>query len=157
MRLSSSCLITHATPYAIVDLELAFNQDRAESIKELWESHQCTSPLAISSDGKKAAILNISIDFIFICAYTYFFIVLIVLSQQRVMHKRWTQLLIMVALTIGFLDLVENSFMILFLLLDSIASYLFAIPASIKFGLILLLLAAIIIRMVFKLTSKKSD
>jgi len=158
MRPSSSCLITPATPYAIVDLELSYNQAKAESIKELWESHQCTNSFAITSNGSKAAVLNIIIDFIFIGVYTYFFIVLIVLSQQKVKQRaKWTRILIMLALTIGLFDVIENLFMILFLLLNSITSYLFAIPASIKFGLILLLITAIIIRMVLKMASKKTD
>ncbi|MEQ8425937.1 MAG: hypothetical protein RIA63_14560 [Cyclobacteriaceae bacterium] len=148
MRPSSSCLITPNTPIAIVDLELAFNQRRAESVKEIWETSLCENSLSLAENGVGAAVMNIILDFLFIAGYTGFFLVLIVLTARKNIQtiSGLTMGLCVGALLIGVLDVAENIFMLIFLKVFPVTSYLFAIPASVKFILILSLIFGVVIR-----------
>jgi hypothetical protein len=150
MRPSSACMQTVATPYAIVDLELAFSQATANSIRDLWASHKCIGILSISSNAIEAAIVNIILDFAFICSYTWLLIVLLVLTQSKVANHmiRLTTLSCYAAIIAGSLDVFENIFMLFFLMAYKINSMLFAIPAAIKFILIALLIFWILIRLI---------
>ncbi|HNP08526.1 MAG TPA: hypothetical protein PKN99_12915, partial [Cyclobacteriaceae bacterium] len=131
MRPSSSCLITSVTPLAIVDLELAFDHQKALRIKEVWRMNDCNNPLSLSSNGLEAAVVNIGLDFPFLLAYTSFLIVLIVLTRSKDLSKdSITTVLIYAALLAGILDVVENILMVVFLKLHPIPSYSFAISAS---------------------------
>jgi hypothetical protein len=138
---------------AIVDLELAFNQARANSIKELWTSHQCRGALSISSNAKEASIINIILDFAFIASYTWFFIVLVALTQANVplAIDKITLLGCYAALAAGMLDVIENIFMLIFLIVGEINSLLFAVPATIKFVTIVLLASLIVMRLFVRL------
>ncbi|GEM_PF-2512315 len=154
MRPTSSCLVTSATPKAIIDLELAFDQPTAIAIKELWSKSDCSNSLALAITGTDAAVLNILLDFPFIVAYTLFLIVLILLSKSSVVvtGKEWiTNAFVLLAIAAALLDVIENIFMLIFLKYFEVVSYLFAIPAIIKFAIIFILVGAIIIRFLKKL------
>lgn len=156
MRPTSFCLVTSETPLAIVDLELAFDQQKALSIKELWKGCHCANAFALASVGINAAIINIFLDFPFLVAYSVFLVVLIILSQGRdfLISRKTTIPLIYTAVLAGSLDAFENIFMLIFLKVSSVDSYLFAIPATVKFGLIALVIIAILLRMIRILISK---
>lgn len=155
MRPSSACLMTTSTPLAIVDLELAFDQQKASIIKQLWEEQACSGTFTFASNGINAALINIFLDFPFIVAYTSFFIVLIVLLiKNRLLFKLDLRIvLISVALLAAMLDIVENIFMVIFLKMGSIPSYLFAIPATVKFGFLIGLTVILLISMLAKLVA----
>jgi hypothetical protein len=149
MRPSSTCLTTSSTPKAIVDLELAFDQQEALRIKEVWSANDCSNLLALSSNGLEAAMVNIVLDFPFLVAYTIFLIVLIVLTRSKDLLKdSMAVFLIYAAFLAGLLDVIENILMIFFLRMNQIPSYTFAVAAGLKFGIILLLIIAIIWRLV---------
>lgn len=159
MRPSSSCLLTPATPRAIVDLELAFDQATAISIKELWTTHHCGGRLSLSSNGKEAALINIILDFVFIAAYTWFFIVIVVLTQIRDATEvgKLTMMGCFAALAAGMLDVIENIFMLIFLTTTEINSLWFAIPAAIKFVTLGLLVIFILFRIIARLFLKRAN
>ena len=99
-------------------------------------------------------MLNILLDFPFIVAYTLFLIVLILLSKSSVVvtGKEWiTNAFVLLAIAAALLDVIENIFMLIFLKYFEVVSYLFAIPAIIKFAIIFILVGAIIIRFLKKL------
>ncbi|MEQ8364125.1 MAG: hypothetical protein RH948_14730 [Cyclobacteriaceae bacterium] len=149
MRPSSSCLITSSTPLAIVDLELAFDQQDALRIKDVWSANYCSNLLALSSNGLEAAIVNIWLDFPFLLSYSSFLIVLLVLTRKKIpSNESITTILIYAALLAGLLDVVENILMIIFMEVHLIPSYTFALSASLKFGIILVLIGAIILRLI---------
>jgi uncharacterized membrane protein len=149
MRPSSKCLTTLSTPKAIVDLELAFDQQEALRIKEVWSVNDCRNSLALSSNGLEAAMVNIVLDFPFLVAYTIFLIILIILTRRNDLLKdSITGFLIYAAFLAGLLDVIENILMMFFLGMHQIPSFTFAIAASLKFGIILLLIIAIFWRLV---------
>jgi len=156
MRPSSSCLITTSTPKAIVDLELAFDQEEALRIKKLWSSNGCGNSLAFGSNGLEAAVVNTFLDFPFLLSYTVFLIVLVALTQKRSSSNGGaTTILVSAALLAGILDIVENILMLIFLKIHEIPSYTFAIAASLKFGILLLLIMVIIWRLIRVLIASK--
>lgn len=159
MRPSSSCLLTATTPLAIVDLELAFNQATANSIKELWTSHQCSGTLSISSNAMEAAIINIILDFAFIVSYTWFFVVLVVLTRANdsLAMDKVTLLGCYATLAAGLLDVIENIFMLIFLIVGEINSLLFAAPATIKFVTIALLSTFIVMRLFVRIFKSRAS
>lgn len=157
MRPSSACLKTESTPLAIVDLELAFDQMHAEAIKESWANHHCNGGLSISSTAAEAAMVNIILDFAFIPAYSWFLIVLFALTATSANpFGKSTQIGCYLAIIAGSLDVIENLFMILFLFGGKINSMFFAVPASMKFALIVALIFWILIRWMARLVLKSS-
>lgn len=152
MRPSSACLVTPYTPLGIVDLELAFNLSRAELVVNTWRENQCNNSLALVSSGLAAAVLNIIVDFAFIAAYVWFFIVLTILSSRKSENPGWaTVLIVCVCLIFGALDIIENLFMLLFIYFQSLSTYTFALPAVIKFGLILCVIPILLTRFLVNL------
>lgn len=156
MRPSSSCLITADTPKAIIDLELAFDQKEALRIKKLWSSNVCVNSMAFASNGLEAAVINTLLDFPFLISYTIFLIVLIALTKRGAsFNDNSTTILVSGALFAGLLDVVENILMLIFIAIHEIPSYTFAIAASLKFGIILLLIIVIIWRLIRVLIASK--
>ncbi len=154
MRPSSACLVTPYTPLGIVDLELAFNSSRAELVVNTWRENQCNNSLSLVSSGLAAAVLNIIIDFGFIAAYVWFFIVLTILSSRQSENPGWaTGLLVCVCLIFGSMDIIENLFMLLFIYFQSLSTYTFALPAVIKFGLILCVISILLLRFFVRLVT----
>lgn len=156
MRPSSSCLITPYTPLAIVDLELAFNPTRAQLVTRVWEQSVCKNSFALSDTALDAAIINIVIDFAFLKTYTWFFIVLIFLSASAE-KKNFTYALVYAALLAGLMDVIENIAMLVFIADPSGSTYGFAVPASIKFGLILVIILLVIARTILRLVRSFSS
>lgn len=146
MRLSSGCLYSPLTPKAIVDLELAFDQEKALAIKESWDLHLCDHSFSVSSNGIETAVLNTFLDFPFIASYTWFLIVLLTISKTESNSKVITIGCSMIVIA-GLLDVVENIFMLIFLKINSISSLLFAVPATLKFGTIIILVMWILVRL----------
>lgn len=153
MRLSSGCLYSAFTPKAIVDLELAFDQKEALTIKEHWSQYLCDHAFSISSNGLEAAVVNIILDFPFIAAYTWFLIVLFVIAKAD-SKKKVIYVVCILAISAGLLDVIENGFMFIFLKIHSVSSLLFAIPAALKFGIILILVVWILVRLIFGLRTR---
>lgn len=145
VRLSSACLYTPLTPRAIVDLELAFDQSEALTIKEFWSTYSCGHGFSISSNGLEAATVNIILDFPFIAAYRWFLIVLFTISKNGYANLRVAGFAI--AMVFASLDVIENLFMLIFLRSNSIPSMLFAVPATLKFTVILFFVAWILVRL----------
>ncbi len=152
LRPSSVCLKTDVTPIAILDIEFAFDQHRADVIRDTWIKTTCEYGTAL-----KAAQINIAWDFLFIIAYVIFFIVLISLLVP--LKARFGQsLMIYMAVLAGLLDVIENIFMFLFLRGADFSSLLFSIPATMKFTLVFLLvssLVAFLVSKVFTFTANK--
>jgi len=151
MRPSSGCLTSDTTSLGIVDLELAYHQSRADSIRLLWSGQVCDNAFGYSATD--AALTNIFLDFPFIIAYTLFLVVLVALTSESIMvNIRLTYLAILAAI----LDVAENAFMLAFLMDRQISSLAFAVPASVKFALILLIAGAVVIRLSGKLILRKN-
>ncbi len=140
MRPSSICLKTKTTPIAILDLEFAFGQDRAKLVRSTWKETWCGNGNAIEH-----ALTNIAWDFLFLTAYTIFFIVLIVIVLPK--RNRVGSVFIYLAFIAGFLDSVENLFMYFFLRGADLPSLIFAIPATIKFLLVTILIIKLLIQL----------
>jgi len=82
--------------------------------------------------------------------------VLIVITQKGTLSSESiTIVLIYAALLAGLLDVVENILMAVFLKVHQIPSYTFAIAASLKFGIIIILIMAIIWRLIRVLIPSK--
>lgn len=101
MQTQGAGLKTDFTPLGIVSLELASNLAQVQHILALW--------------NHEALVLNIGLDFLFIPAYTFFFIQ----SLQITLAKHslsWLQQLgkklLVVAYVAAVLDIVENILMI---------------------------------------------
>jgi hypothetical protein len=95
------------------------------------------------------------LDFPFIIAYTSFLIVLVVLTGGSRQLDNASVTLMYFAILAGALDVIENAFMLTFLMYKEISSYTFAVPAMVKFVLISLLAGALIIRLGSKLILRK--
>ncbi|MEQ9592927.1 MAG: hypothetical protein RLN86_10025 [Cyclobacteriaceae bacterium] len=144
MRPSSICLKTDVTPLAILDIEFAFEQARANIIRDTWSKITCKYGTAL-----KAAQINIAWDFLFIVAYVIFFIVLILLLVP-LKARFWRGLMIYMAVLAGLLDVLENIFMYLFLRGADLSSLLFSIPATMKFASVFVLVSSLVAFLISK-------
>lgn len=143
MRFSSSCLVSATTPRAIIDLELAFNSASARDIRGQWKEQLCSSALFHGNTSLEAAYENIAFDFPFIAAYTTFFVIVLIIVSSRLP----VTIFIIMAMAAGILDVIENCFMFAYLSDAKISSYMFAVPASLKFLLLGFLLMVILFRL----------
>lgn len=164
---SGRCLKTASAPFAIVSLELAWDQHDADTIRSEWQRAFCgngniISDPALAAPGDVSVIhmaqKNILDDLWFLMAYTLFFIVCVVridpfkLPDQPV--TRTTFVFVQLALVAGLLDAIENFLMWRFLSEEDMPSYAFALPATIKFLLVITLTGYILLYLLRKLRSR---
>lgn len=161
---SGRCLKTASAPFAIVSLELAWAQHDADTIRNEWRRAFCSNGNLISDTTATAsgavpvihmAQKNIMDDLWFLVAYTLFFIVCVVRIdpfklQDQPVTKR-TFVFVQLALVAGLLDTIENFFMWRFLSEEDIPSYAFALPATIKFLLVITLTGYILLYLLRRL------
>jgi hypothetical protein len=130
---SGKCLGTPTAPYKIISLELAWNNQEAQSIREEWKNMKCSDGVSVTEKARQ----NILEDLFFLIAYPLFISVCIVLVDSRGSGQRAISLLgqwaIYLATASGGLDLIENFFMYWFLEGNDLPSATFALPATIKF------------------------
>lgn len=159
---SGRCLKTKYAPGGIVSLELAWNQLKADTIRNEWNNAYCNGD--VIRTGKPAAEINpetlvvnkakqnILDDIYFLIGYPLFFIICIVLCDSKRNYSseinRGARIFIWLAIASGLLDAVENYFMWKFLNDGETSSVLFALPATIKFVFVLLCIGYILVYLV---------
>ncbi|MBT1700201.1 hypothetical protein KK083_25155 [Fulvivirgaceae bacterium PWU4] len=163
---SGRCLKTTSAPFAIVSLELAWDQRDADTIRNEWQRASCShgniiSDPTVAAPGDISVIhtaqKNILDDLWFLMAYTLFFIVCVVridpfkLPDQPV--TRTTFVFVQLALVAGLLDAIENFFMWRFISGEDIPSDAFAFPATVKFLLVITLTGYILLYLLRRLRS----
>ena len=136
LRWQGKELITPLTPSGILALEFANTPEKLTSILAIW--------------NKETVQNNILIDFLFVIAYTWFFILAVAKSITQWSNRLMQQFGatgIRMAFLAGILDIIEN-----ILMLQSIHGYysvstlqLTWYCAAIKFGIVILLLLFIIV------------
>jgi hypothetical protein len=135
MQTSGSCLKTDHAPCGIISFELAFIKGNASEIKNDWDANICFYGTTITSVAKR----NTYQDFLFIPAYTFLLIVLIVISgtsqDQSAIPKPAVTFANLAAIAAG-CDVVENFFMLIYLNNIRIPEITFGIFASVKFLII---------------------
>lgn len=164
---SGRCLKTPSAPLGIISLELAWDQHQADTIRNEWnraiysEGEIIMDIAFVGYDGVTvwaAARKNIRDDIFFLIAYTLFYIVCVVrMDPSRLPGQpvtRRTFVFAHLALVAGLLDGIENFFMWMFLLGHDIYSYAFALPATIKFLIVLALTIYILLYLFRKLLSR---
>lgn len=164
---SGRCLKTASAPFAIVSLELAWAQHDADTTRNEWRRAFCSNgniilDTAVAGPGDVPVIQmaqkNILDDLWFLVAYTLFFIVCVVridpfeLPNQPVTRR--TFVFVQLALVAGLLDAIENFFMWRFLSGEDLPSYAFALPASVKFLLVITLSGYILLYLLGRLRSR---
>jgi len=109
MAITGSTLKTAATPHGILDLELAYNSSKAQTILNAW-----TPINEHGTNNIKAAIKNTWLDFIFLFFYSLF-----LFYSCKTIAESYTgfisslgKLLAMGALNAGMLDIAENAGML---------------------------------------------
>lgn len=164
---SGRCLKTTSAPFAIVSLELAWRQHDADTIRREWSRASCNNGdiiqnTAVTVPGDAPVIhtaqKNILDDLWFLVAYTLFFIVCVVrmdpfkFPDEPVTGR--TFVFVQLALVAGLLDAIENFFMWRFLSEEEIPTYAFALPATIKFLLVVTLIGYILLYLLRKLIAR---
>lgn len=142
LRWQGKELVTALTPAGILALEFANTPEKLASILAIW--------------NKETVQNNILIDFLFVIAYTWFFILGVAKSTSQWTHpfmRQFGATGIRMAFLAGILDIVEN-----ILMLQSIHGHyslsslqLTWYCAVIKFGIVILLLLFIIVTAVSRL------
>ena len=142
LRWQGKELITALTPSGILALEFANTPEKLSSIVSVWNQDTVRN--------------NILIDFLFIIAYTWFFILGVAKSISQWTSRFMQQLGVIgirMAFLAGILDIIEN-----ILMLQSINGHysvsslqLTMYCAAIKFGIVILLLLFIILTAISRL------
>ncbi len=160
--LSGKCLKTKFAPRGIVSLELAWDQRVADTIRAEWQQAYCRGNVIqmkpntkIPDPGSNVLVKakrNIADDFYFLIGYPLFFVICIILcdpSRDRSMElspfARW---MVRFSIAAGVLDAIENIFMWQFLEAGDMPSLAFALPATVKFLLIGMLIAYLLVYLV---------
>ena len=99
MRQLGHNLISPASPRGIVDLELAKTPERFRQLQLFWSSGDVVS--------------NIFLDFLFIGAYTWFFVNGCRLVKEKLKLQDWSDRILSVAVATAFFDVFENFLMLL--------------------------------------------
>lgn len=148
MRWQGAGLILPNTPSGILALEFANTPEKLGYVLSFW--------------NKSTVQLNIYLDFLFIVAYTWFFVVASAISAIK-WQWSWMQLFgkmcIRLAFLAGILDIVEN-----ILMLQSVSGYYNSYSlhltwycAAIKFGIVILILSYILITAITSLFNRKNS
>ncbi len=145
MQFQGRSLKTALNPIGIVDLELADTVSELNALLANWDTD--------------VVRLNIWIDFLFIIAYTFFFIqsIRLILAKH---HFNWLQQLgkklIALAYLAAILDVIENLLMFASIMGHYTAGSLFATAsiASLKFSIIAIILIYLIGSLFYKKTAQ---
>jgi hypothetical protein len=137
MRWQGAELVTTATPRGILDLEFAKDANRLQYLR-----------LFMPHDG---VVLNIFLDFLFIGAYTWFFVTACRFIDNK---NKWSELskhFRRIAITAGVFDVLENVLMLLVWNQRSSAELLQVVYyiAAIKFILVAIVVLYIIVSIPF--------
>ena len=147
MRWQGSTLVLPNTPSGILALEFANTPEKLSYVLSFW--------------NKSSVQLNIYLDFLFIAAYVWFFVVASAVSSTK-WHWVGMQFLgkscIRLAFLAAILDIVENVLMLQSVSGDynSYSLYLTWYCAVIKFGIVTLILSYIIITVIKNLINRKN-
>ena len=99
MRWQGSELITAASPKGILDLEFAKSAYRLQHLR-LFMPHE-------------AVVLNIFLDFLFIGAYTWFFVTACTFIEEKNKWTKWSRHFKGIAIAAALFDVLENFLMLL--------------------------------------------
>ena len=99
MRWQGNELVTIATPNGILDLEFARNVSRLQYIR-LFMPHD-------------SVVLNIFLDFLFIAAYTWFFVTACSFVEEKNKWVKWSRHFRGIAIAAALFDVLENFLMLL--------------------------------------------
>ncbi|MFL5810405.1 MAG: hypothetical protein ACJ749_12850 [Flavisolibacter sp.] len=99
MRMQGSMLITTASPKGILDLEFAKTAERLNYLR-LFLDHG-------------AVVQNIFLDFLFIAAYTWFFVTACLFVKERNAWSKWSDHFKGIAIAAALFDVCENFLMLL--------------------------------------------
>jgi hypothetical protein len=99
MRAQGAALITPVSRHGIIDLEFCKTTERLLQLR-------------LFLDGR-AVVNNILLDFIFIGAYTWFFLTASLLTREKLQWHKWGQAAQTFALSAAFFDVGENFIMLL--------------------------------------------
>ena len=121
-------LETSISPNGIGSLAVAWDQKNAADIVDAWEAKDLT----------KIVFRAISVDYLFIAAYTIFLLMCVLARNNGPAIGKITKIFFAVCLLAAGFDIIENTFMTMFLSQRSIAPAFFAVPAYLKFALLLL-------------------
>jgi hypothetical protein len=158
MGTTGACLKTPHASKRIVSLELTYKKEKADLIRNEWQTTQCANGEIINtgeesiqqSESKpvmKSAILHIWADFPFILVYTFLLIVLIAWKNKPLpdapLSAKLRVNLWLVFIAMG-CDVIENIYMLSFLNGKDLPPALFAVPATIKFASLLFVIAYIL-------------
>jgi len=101
MRWQGHSLVTPVSPRGIVDLEFARTQARLDQLRLFWNFGDI--------------LINIWLDFVFIAAYTWFFINGCRFVKHYLKLETWSDRFISIAIAAAFFDVCENFLMLLIL------------------------------------------
>lgn len=148
LRWQGKDMMHPSTPSGILALEFANTPEKLNYVLSFWNRNMVRN--------------NILIDFLFILAYTWFFVTALAITAGKWQHHLMKQLgawLIRLSFLAAMLDVVEN-----ILMLQSIAGHysVYSLQltwycASIKFGIVILVLVYIFIGRVTALFNRKSS
>lgn len=147
MRLQGANLVLPNTPSGILALEFANTPEKLAYVLSLWD--------------KPSVKLNIYLDFIFLLAYTWFFVVASAVCSvkwQSLSMQLFGKVSIRLAFLAAILDIVENILMLQSISghYNSYSLHLTWYCAAIKFGLVILILTYIIITAINSLFNRKN-
>lgn len=153
---SGRCLKTRNASLGIVSFELAWSNERAKQIRSEWESGYCNGDVISFNSQHNAepgsliiekAKQNILLDYLFLFAYPFFFAVSIILLDRpnQVNLSSMAKTMLTLAIAAGLLDSIENIFMYLYLTRSTESSFLFALPATVKFALVVVVIFYLIL------------
>lgn len=138
MRWQGQTLVTEVSPRGIIDLEFARTTARLQQLQQAW--------------SLKDLQLNILLDFVFIGAYTFFFVTTAIRIKIGRDWPRIAYVFVWLAFVAGLLDVVENILMYLAFTnsVGAFSSNLIYYCALVKFSLIALLLLYFVISLFFR-------
>ena len=164
---SGRCLKTKEASNGIISLELAWDKEHARKIVDEWRAGYCNGDVISFKAQEHAdpstfiinkAKENILLDFLFLVAYPFFFVVSILLLDPRNAYStevnEISQIMIALSVGAGFLDALENLFMYQFLLGNTDLHFLFTLPATIKFLFVLVVIVFIIVYFIRSITAR---
>lgn len=132
----NACLANAVARFKIVSLELAWSHEIANAVVESWSKHL------------HELRMSVYVDFFFIAAYGFGLFVLVKKTALAVnadpnstVWPIWTKIAAVFPFVAMAGDAIENIFMLLFINNRNISVVLFSLPASIKFGAIVYILA----------------
>ena len=142
MNKTGATLKTAATPHGIINLEFAYNNVKTNAIINAW------APIN-EIDNIAVAKINTWFDFLFICAYAFFFFFACtkIAGNIKGTLSKVGNNIAKAALLAGFFDVLENAGMLLTLngYVNSSVAFLTTFFSVLKWGLVLLVVLYLLI------------